>query len=242
MKFKGILIAPLFTLMLFLVACGTDDNNYEDSNSDTNNTENTASTETSEETDAEINKVEDSTESDVVEESNESDDGLLTKPGETIKESEYTVELIKIKELNQTVEIAPLTLTLKDAKLIKYKDMAEGFKSEMEAFSNGPIGDEFTYLQITYNVENTEDKNIGWNGLSTVVTDQKEQIDVIMNDFLLDDTDTSSDFYGQVAKEAQVGLILKNPDINNVKLIFESTYDSTSYEDITAGQTVEISF
>jgi hypothetical protein len=176
-------------------------------------------------------------------EKDEAGNTILDVVGQKAESPEVTAELIKIKEVNETLDIAPLTVKVKNIKLLKLSNMTEDYKEGLKlAADTDTIGDEVTYLQIAYEAENKEEKNIEWYDLMNVVTDKGEQIDAQMKDFLTDDSELDSEFLGKVKKEYTDGLILKNGDINKVKLIFGSTTDSTSYEDITPEQQVEYSF
>lgn len=176
-------------------------------------------------------------------EKDEAGNTILDVVGQKAESTEVTAELIKIKEVNETLDIAPLTVKVKNIKLLKLSNMTEDYKEGLKlAADTDTIGDEVTYLQIAYEAENKEEKNIEWYDLMNVVTDKGEQIDAQMKDFITDDSELDSEFLGKVKKEYTDGLILKNGDINKVKLIFGYTTDSTSYEDITPEQQVEYSF
>ncbi|MBP1950246.1 hypothetical protein [Virgibacillus litoralis] len=234
MKLKW--IAILF-LTLVLTACNSD-GQAEGNNTDEPKKDEATET-TNENTKQTSSDLEETASS---EKSNSNEPKKLTEPGQTIQENGYTVELVKMKTLNETIKVSPLTINLKDAKLIKLKNMSDSFRMDMEYYAGEQIGKEATYLQLDYSVENMEDKNVGWKGLNTIVTDKKEQINLAEKDFVTDDTDTSNEFFGQVIKEGVDSVILQNPDINNLKLIFGDSYDSASYETISEGKEIELTF
>lgn len=168
---------------------------------------------------------------------------ILDVPGQKINDPQMgTVELLKIKKVNQTVNIKPLKVTIEDVKILKVTNLADDAKKTIEYYSQSTIPhNDLTYIQVKFNVENTSDKNIEWNGLQNIVTDKKEQIDG-NNDFLVDDSDTDTKFLGKVKKEYTNGYILKDPQIQKFKLIFGSSMDADSLNDITAEQQVEYNF
>lgn len=51
-----------------------------------------------------------------------------------------------------------------------------------------------------------------------------------MKDTLIDDADMDSEFIGEVKKDYIDGFILKNPDINSIKLIYGYTMNGDTYE------------
>lgn len=176
-------------------------------------------------------------------EKDESGNTILEVVGQKAESDEVTAELLKIKAVNETLEVAPLTVTIKDIKVIKLNNMSEDFKLNLELNAMlDSVPDEVTYVQINYAAENKEEKNIEWYDLMNVVTDKGEQIDGQLKDFIVDDADMDSQFLGKVKKDFTDGFILKDGDINKVKLIFGYTMDADSYEDITPEQQVEYTF
>jgi hypothetical protein len=175
-------------------------------------------------------------------EKDENGNQILEIVGQKAKSDSATAELLKILTVNQTVNIAPLAVTVNDIKIIKLTEMADDLKQGIELMDGNPVGDEITYVQLRYNVENTEEKNIDWYGLTNLVTDKGQQIDAISKDFLIDDSDTDSKFLGKVKKEFTDGFVLKDGDISKIKLIFGSSMDADNYQDITPEQQVEYSF
>lgn len=175
----------------------------------------------------------------------ESGNTILDEVGQTTTSEVGTVELKKIINVNETVDIAPLKVTVQGIKVLEmtdvHPDFAESLTWQADADIN-QVKDGFTYVQVTYQAENTADQNIQWYDLMNITTDQGEQIDGQMKDILIDDADMDSEFIGEVKKDYVDGFILKNPDINSIKLIYGYTMSGDTYEDITGEQTVEYSF
>ncbi|RFU64459.1 hypothetical protein [Bacillus sp. V59.32b] len=168
---------------------------------------------------------------------------ILEIIGQKAESKDVTAELLKIKEVNETLEIAPLTVKINNLKLIKLSNMSDDYKSDLEYMADAnSVGDEVTYIQVSYEAENKEEKNIEWYDLMNVVTDKGEQIDGQMKDFITTDDEMESEFLGKVKKEYTDGFMVKNADINKVKLVFGYTTDSTSYDEITPEQQVEYTF
>ena len=166
---------------------------------------------------------------------------ILTEVGQYSETDVYKIELKKIKKVNETVDIKPLKIIVQDIKIFEMTDINDEFAEALsyntertvEELKNG-----FTYIQVNYQAENTVDQNIEWYDLMNIVTDRGQQIDGQMEEFLMIN-DFESEFIGKVKKEYTDGFALKDEDINKVKLIFGSTMDAESYEDITKEQTVE---
>ncbi|MEK3853454.1 hypothetical protein [Cytobacillus sp. FSL H8-0458] len=154
-----------------------------------------------------------------------------------------TLELLKIKTINETIEVAPIKVTIKDIKLFKMSNLDDETKEFMSIYNdNQPVGDEFIYVQVAYDAENLEEKNIGWSTLMNAVTDKGQQVNVDSNDFIYTDSDGDSEFLGKVKKEFADGFIVKDPDIAKLKLIWGNTFDTDTYDTITNEQQVEYQF
>lgn len=167
---------------------------------------------------------------------------ILDKVGQVAKSDQETAELVKIKEVNQTINIAPIKVTITNLKIIKLTKISDDIKKSIESLYNKPeISEPVYYLQLHYTAENTSDKNISWNGIHRIVTDKGEQLDPNLN---LIPSKFDHEFFGKVTQEDQFGLLLSSDkwDISKVKLIFNESDDDSTLETITPEQQVEYSF
>lgn len=170
---------------------------------------------------------------------------ILDEVGQTAKSEAGKAELMKIKKVNETVDIAPLKVTVQDIKVIKLSDVDPTFAEDLALMMDGEaelLKKGFSYIQVKYTAENTAEQNVEWYDLMNVITDKGEQIDGQMKDFLVNDADMSSEFIGKVKKEFTDGFVVKDGDISKVKLVFGYTMNADTYEDITGEQTVEYTF
>jgi hypothetical protein len=227
--FKKVTFGALsLALGLSLAACGSDAQETSSSNSDTK----TEETKPAEQKDVKNEPKKD-----------ENGNYVLEEVGQKATTDGATAELLKIKKINETINIAPLKVTLKDIKLIKLTDISEEMKNALTLYDiTVNDGQPLYYVQVQFEAENTEERNIEWYDLMNVVTDKGEQIDGQLKDFIADDSEMDSVFLGKVKKEYIDGFGVKDPEISKVKLIFGNTMDSDSYEDITGKQQVEYSF
>src|SRR5699024_10643433 len=110
-----------------------------------------------------------------------------TEVGQVIKDKELkaTVELMKIIETNDTIDLDPIKITLEDIKIINMSDIRNSeFKSYLSQFTDK---EEFNYFQINYSMENTSDDDVELHSpIDYIVLDSGEQIDVMMEDVALD--------------------------------------------------------
>ncbi|MEI2361150.1 hypothetical protein [Priestia megaterium] len=159
---------------------------------------------------------------------------VFTKVGQKGKTEMGTMELVKIKDVNQTVNVAPLTVTVDKIKIFKVTNPTADFVDTIDMQADEKVGKEFFYMQLTYSAENPEEKNIQWYSVNKLVLSNGQQIDGISKDFIYDDADEDDVFYGKVKKDYVDAFVIKDGDINNVKLIFAETLDEDTYDTITS--------
>lgn len=171
---------------------------------------------------------------------------LLTEVGQKVKEEDGTsVELLKIKEINQSVDIAPVKVVVTNMKVIQLTDIHPDNTDYLLQFMNASeLPEKLNYIQINYTAENTSDKNIGWNGISTIVTNTGEQLDAMGNDFIWEENGFDSTFYGKTKHEGTIGVFTTSnvDELKSLKFIISSSYDEDTYEDITSEQQAEFGF
>jgi len=171
----------------------------------------------------------------------------ITKVGQKAETKDGMLELLKMKEINKTIDVSPLAVTIKDMRLFKMTNVTQHHIDILKVDSRAAdeIEDEYVYVQVRYDVENKEDKNIAWDGLKHVVTDKGQQVDRLQNDIIYTESDSLAPFAGKVTKEFDDGFILKledAEDISKIKFVFAPSMDGDTYEDITPQQDVEYSF
>lgn len=170
----------------------------------------------------------------------------LTEVGQSTKGDDGTkAELMKIKTVNQTVDISPVKLTVKDMKVIQLSNIGSDYNELLIQYTNGKkLPKKLNYIQIQYTAENTEEKNIGWNGIDKIVTNTGEQLDAANSDFIWEENGFDGTFYGKTKHEGIVGILTdSNPkDLQSLKFIISSSFDPDSYEDITIPQQTEFKF
>ncbi|EJQ20149.1 hypothetical protein [Bacillus cereus] len=168
---------------------------------------------------------------------------VLTKVGEKQKYNAQggVIELMKIKEINQTIDVAPIKMTVQNIKLFELSDLPEQMlTAAKEVYQATPTNDgKLNYIQVIYTVENTSDENINFLNFDKVVLNNGEQLEANRN--FITEKNTSFEYFGKVKQERVLGLFFNGDpkDITNVKFITSSTYQQKSYDTITDGQQVQ---
>ncbi|MEM5604694.1 hypothetical protein AAHB51_09770 [Bacillus cereus] len=110
---------------------------------------------------------------------------LLTKVGEKQKYNAQggVIELMKIKEINQTIDVAPMKMTVQNIKLFELSDLPEQMlTAAKEVYQATPTNDgKLNYIQVIYTVENTSDENINFLNFDKVVLNNGEQLEANRN-------------------------------------------------------------
>ncbi|KZB89869.1 hypothetical protein A2U94_19230 [Bacillus sp. VT 712] len=218
---KKYLVAPMIGTLL-LTACGGE-------------TEKTVS-EVKEEAPKQSDQKSVNNEKDSPEE-NEDGNTIFTVPGQKADVEIGTLELLKIKNVNEFVDILPIKVEIESIKLFKLTNASEDFIENVEWMAEDTVDETAYYIQILYNGTNLEEKNIDWMDLNKVVLSNGQQIDVTSKNFMSNDAD--SHYYGKVQQDYGAAFIVKDSNINKVKLIFHGVNDADTYETIAEPQQVE---
>jgi len=237
-KILLLLIVGLFSLGL--VACGSN----MDSTTGTEEPKEDPKPSEQKEVSNEVVEDEETTQEEMPEvKKDENGNYILDTVGQKVTvDTSGTAELLKIKEINETVDLSPLKVTVNNMKLIKMTELNSDFAEMLELNTEETIDDNFTYLQISFTAENTEEKNVDWFDLETLVLSNGQQIDANFKDFIFDDGDGDYTFFGKVVKEFTTAVIVKDEDISKVKMIFSPTSDTDNFEELAAQQQVEYEF
>ncbi|KAB8138419.1 hypothetical protein F9U64_05310 [Gracilibacillus oryzae] len=227
----------ILLLLLFLIACSNNDSVEKVAADDLqNNTEVEKPSQKEEvnQEEAEVVEPEDNRSPEEIER-----EGALIQIGDTANEDGAgKVELLNIAEINEVIEQGSLKIDLINAKVLNNSEIPQDLISYLTQF--GDVKDsQINYLQIRMIVENTSDQDIVWDGISTLVTDKKEQIDGVLDDFMMSEDNL---YFGIVKKELIFNYILDDADINNVRVIFSPVLDEKTYEEIEPSFEHEIVF
>lgn len=169
------------------------------------------------------------------------DNGKLENVGDKITndpETGGTVELMAVKEINETIDLSAVKITINNIKIIRMSDI----KNPDFLFLASQFTDEttFDYVQIMYEIENTEDTNVRLNSpIKAIVLNTGEQIESFESDMAYDDNFAKT-LYGKVKNESFVSLVMESDaeDINEIKIITGRIDHGDTAETLADEQTV----
>lgn len=160
----------------------------------------------------------------------ESSEGELLEVGQVRYDSSVkaSVELMAINEINETIDLDPMKLTIKSIKIVKYSEVEEELALNEVENILGERRDPFYAIQMIYNMENTVENNVEFSmPIKYVVLNTGEQIEVMNND-LAWDKNNGGVFYGKVKKESFFIALIESSkveDISSIKIVTGNLWD-----------------
>ncbi|MBC1935235.1 hypothetical protein HCA69_02580 [Listeria grandensis] len=220
MKKKFVLTGVALTTLL-LAACGGVDNTGKENKADES-----------------VKKVSSNTE-----------DSKLVKSGPLLEIGQYhngdngeKITLTAIATPKQNIDMTPLTMQIKDVKLLKHEKISEASKEQAALNYNkdqSAISDPYYTVQVQFSAANTTDNNVQTNGIESITTNTGIQMD--MESGLYDES-VGSSLNGKVTKEyGSAGFVGSDGNINSIKIKFANIADADSYETLhDASDNIEI--
>lgn len=150
------------------------------------------------------------------------------KVGETAETDDFdSYSLLASKEFNQTIDVSPITITVKSANIVTIEGVKDEYASEMMKEIGYKDSEPFTYLKIDYSAENTSEQNVSMNfPIYTIILNTGEQINVSDKDFISEWGD--SDYYSKAKQDdLQSAVPIKsNPDeVTSFRIITDDVFN-----------------
>ncbi|MGG0186986.1 hypothetical protein [Bacillus rhizoplanae] len=202
----------------------------------------------------------------------------LTKVGQEIKEKNWgTLKLEQIKHVNETFTVGTMKIYVENVRVITLSNMEDETKETLEMYtklspeevqrrlgetldqkeaewyaslSGQDIGDTAKYVEITYKVENTGDKEMQFFSMNDVTINETQQFHVPAQNFLYaEDTFvgtknvTREDYSSGEIREGLIGLLLSdnNEKIKRISFTTDVLATGDTHEKIAEPQTFTIS-
>ncbi|MBC2293714.1 hypothetical protein HCC36_10790 [Listeria booriae] len=181
--------------------------------------------------------------------SSDNNDSKLVKSGPLLEIGQYhnaengeKVTLMGIATPKQNVDMKPITMLIKDVKLLKHEKVSDSVKEQLTLAYNkekADINDPYYTIQVQFSASNTTDANVQTNGIESITTDTGVQMDLESG---LYDESLGSNLNGKVTKDySSTGFIGSNGNINSVKIKFGNIADADSFETLhEASDNIEI--
>ncbi|QCU17523.1 hypothetical protein BPGQ101_01055 [Bacillus altitudinis] len=190
------LISLIFICLIFLGACSN---------------KNTATTEESNK-----NKERETKQGEYVE-------GPLTKIGQKNKgEDNEIYELKNIKVVDETTDLDPLSITIKDVKILSISnisdDLLESYQQGLKLKLKNPVN----YIQISFSAENKGKIDLLWPQISHIILNTKEQVNAKENQLL---ESGEWELYSGAKKDITQGIPFESDpkEIKEITFVFDSS-------------------
>ncbi|MEB4819921.1 hypothetical protein [Bacillus thuringiensis] len=204
----------------------------------------------------------------------------LKKVGQKVKETGWgTFMLEQMHSVNQTFEVAPMKIHVQDVKVISLSQMSEKAKNTLKVYtaltpeevkrrlgdkvsqedaelyaslSGTEISNTIRYVEITYKVENSGNKNMQFFSMNDVIINGKQHFKVATQNFLYDkDTLVGTknvsreDYKPGETRDGIIGLILDDgkDKVKDIQFITDDLLagDSETQDVVKEPQTFNIS-
>lgn len=210
---KKRLIALIFICLIFLGAC---------SNKNTSTTE-----------ESNKNKERETKQGEYV-------DGPLTKVGQKNKgEDNEIYELKNIKVVDETTDLDPLSITIKDVKILSISnisdDLLESYQQGLKMKLKNPVN----YIQISFSAENKGKIDLLWPQISHVILNTKEQVNAKENQLL---ESGEWELYSGAKKDITQGIPFESDpkEIKEITFVFDSSVGNGTT--VTPEKKVKVTF
>ncbi|KEK25954.1 hypothetical protein [Bacillus gaemokensis] len=202
----------------------------------------------------------------------------LKKVGQAVKEKGWGVfKLEQLQHVNQTFEVAPMKIHVQDVKVISLSQMSEEAKETLKVYtalspdevqrrlgekvsredaelyaslSGKTIEDHVRYVEISYKVENSGDKEMQFFSMNDVTVNETQQFNVPKQNFLYEEDTlvgtksvSRADYKPGEARDGIIGLILEDEKNEIKKIAFTTDILATgdTHENVAEPQTFNIS-
>ncbi|QNP15606.1 hypothetical protein H9S87_13870 [Bacillus pumilus] len=167
-------------------------------------------------------------------------EGLMTKVGQKKKGEDGEIyNLKKIKVVDQTTDIDPLSVTIHDIKILSITNISNDL---LESYQEGiklKLKDPINYIQIYYSAENKGKVDLLWPQISHVILNTKEQVNAKENGII----DSGEwDLFSGAKKDITQGIPIESDpkDIKEITFVFDSSVGNGTT--ITPEKKIKVTF
>jgi hypothetical protein len=171
--------------------------------------------------------------------SQQNENNALNHVGQKVTNNQGTAELMKYKKVNETVDLKPIKVLIKDIKIIKLTNINPQWLEEISNMTDKlRVHGAVYYIQVQLSIENTTNRHVMFNSLSRIVTDQGEQLDPHLNILA---SNYNNDINGKGMQDDIYGIGLggDKQNVHKVTLVFNSVKDAATNKTLHPGKQVE---
>ncbi|MDM5189731.1 hypothetical protein QUF99_21145 [Bacillus sp. DX4.1] len=202
----------------------------------------------------------------------------LKKVGQAVKQRGWgTFKLEQMKQVNQIFEVAPMKIHVQDVKVIALSHMTQDAKDTLKVYtaltpeeiqrrlgdgvsredaelyaslSGKDISDTVRYVEISYKVENSGDKEIQFFSMNDVIINEDQQFNVPTQNFLYGEDTlvgtkgvTRADYKPGETREGIIGLLLNDgkKEITQIDFTTDAVAMGDTHENVSEPKKFTIS-
>lgn len=166
-------------------------------------------------------------------------DSVLTEIGEVEENDGNKAKLLGLWDEGKVVHDGDFKVTLNSVKLIELQEINPQTKDTI--MMNAMINELETpayYLQVDYKVANNTGEAVWWNDIETALYG-KQQLEG-MSDFIITQSEPMDNILDGTEYEGQAGLLVNNPDADNVKLKFSQVYTEEGMNSVVEPKEIDL--
>ncbi|NJE31854.1 hypothetical protein [Ligilactobacillus agilis] len=163
--------------------------------------------------------------------------GELLKPGQWLNDDfEGKVTLEKIWTPNVDISDGPLTAKITTVKILKTEPKTKDQLSDAkDSYQTNSITNPYYTIQVSYELTNTSDQEVGFNGIDSIVTTTGQQLSP---DSYLQDSGIGTTMAAHGTKKIYAVGLLNDGDYSKIKdiaITLGSVYETEEYNNISDG-------
>lgn len=163
------------------------------------------------------------------------DDRSLLEVGQSVSDEKGEATLKAIKHVNQTYEVGPIKLNVKDMKVIHLKPDY----SLVDYFHVLTHEEEFDFVKVFVEIENTSAEKVNFAPIAIIETNTGEKFDWEKDIYL---EELNGEIEGNKTKKGNIGFIITSPeDLEWIKITTSDVFDKDEKK-INESKNIKIEF
>jgi hypothetical protein len=162
------------------------------------------------------------------------DDRSLVNVGEAFSDEKGEAELKAFKKVDEEIEVGPITLTVKEVKVLNYRPDY----SLIDFFHTYTHDEVFNFVKVFVEIENKSNKTLNFAPAALLETDKGEK-KTWEDDIYLEE------LYGKIGpgqkKAGNVGFIIEKSDLKTISITTSKVFDENEKE-LSSEKVIDVSF
>lgn len=134
---------------------------------------------------------------------------------------------LKSQEKIKSQKMGPLNINFEHVNLMKLSNIPDDRLNEYQSLTDLELTNPFHFIDIKFSVENTDKETINFSGISHIILDTKEQINVSNNNLYTDIEQYDMKLFGNAKREYQIAVPIDSDvsKIQSVRIVLSAPFD-----------------